>query len=141
MASWYLLGFTRPRFELGLSSRAPQVSASRVRLSCSIESQVFWFMRHDVLNVGRSTAHLSSSPLAPVVITLDVFNDSLMDSSHVVWQLHLSSFGRGFLELFGTCARSVTTALHGNLEYHKLFGAEPLSLLPFKRLEEPSTWT
>ena len=27
--------FTRPRFELGLSSPAPQVSAKRVRLSCS----------------------------------------------------------------------------------------------------------
>ena len=40
--------FTRPRFELGHSSRAP-----RVRLSCSIKSQVFSFMRHDVLNVGR----------------------------------------------------------------------------------------
>ena len=83
--------FTRPKFELGLSSRAPQVSAKRVRLSCSLKSRVFSFMRHDVLNIGLSTPHLSSSPFAPVVIMLDVFDDlSCIDSSRVVWQLHQS---------------------------------------------------
>ena len=45
--------FTRPRSELGLSSRAPQVSAPGVQLLCSIKSRVFSFMRHHVLNVGR----------------------------------------------------------------------------------------
>ena len=48
------------------SSRAPQVSAERVRLSRSIKSRVFSFTRHDVLNVGLSTPHLSSTPFAPV---------------------------------------------------------------------------
>ena len=32
--------FTRPRFELGLASRGPQVSAKRVRLSCSTKSRI-----------------------------------------------------------------------------------------------------
>ena len=31
--------FRRPRFELGLLSRAPQVSAKRVRLSCTVGSR------------------------------------------------------------------------------------------------------
>ena len=33
---------TRPRFELGHSSRAPSVSAKRVRLSCSLKSRFFF---------------------------------------------------------------------------------------------------
>ena len=70
--------FTRPKFELGLSSRAPEVSAERVRLSCSLKSRVFSSMHHDVLNVGLSTPHISSSPFAPVVIMLDVFDDSVV---------------------------------------------------------------
>ena len=70
--------FTRPKFELGLSSRAPHVSAKRVRLSCSPKSLVLSFMRHDVLNIDPSTPHLSSSPLAPVVIMLVVVDDSVM---------------------------------------------------------------
>ena len=53
--------FTRPRFELGLSSRAPQVSAKRVRLSCTLKSRVLSSIHHDVLNIGLSTLHLSSS--------------------------------------------------------------------------------
>ena len=81
-----------------------------------------------------STTHLLSSPIAPVVITLGVFDDSVMDSSRVVLCLHPSSVGQGFLELFETSARSVAVALHGNLKHHQLFGAEPLSLLPLKRL-------
>ena len=35
------------------------------------------FMRHDVLNVGLSTLHMSS-PFAPVAIMLDVFDDSVV---------------------------------------------------------------
>ena len=70
--------FTRPKFELGLSSRAPEVSAERVRLSCTLKSRVFSSMHHDVLNVGLSTPHISSSPFAPVVIMLDVFDDSVV---------------------------------------------------------------
>ena len=54
-----------------------------------------------------------------------------MDSSGVALWLHPSSFGKGFLELFETTARSVAVALHGNLKHHQLFGAEPPSLLPF----------
>ena len=46
--------FTRPRFELGLSWRAPQVSAKRFRLSCSLNSRVFSSIHHDVLNIGLS---------------------------------------------------------------------------------------
>ena len=67
---------TRPRFELGHSSRAPQVSAKRVRLSCSLKSRFFSCMHHDVLNVGLFTPHMSSSPFAPVAIMPDVFDDS-----------------------------------------------------------------
>ena len=67
--------FTRPRFELGLSSRAPEISAKQVRLSCSLKSRVLSSMHHDVLNVGLFTPHISSSPFAPVVIMLDVFDD------------------------------------------------------------------
>ena len=55
--------FTRPRFELGLSSRAPQVSAKRVRLSCFLKSRVSSFIHHDVLNVGLSTPHIRRHPL------------------------------------------------------------------------------
>ena len=80
--------FTRPKFELGLSSRAPQVSAKRVRLSCSLKSLVFSFLRHDVLNVGPSTPHLSST------------TRSCMDSSDVVLWLHLSSFGQSSFKRF-----------------------------------------
>ena len=54
--------FTRPRFELGLSSRAPQVSAKRVRLSCFLKSRVLSSIHHDVLDIDLSTQHLSSSP-------------------------------------------------------------------------------
>ena len=54
--------FTRPRFELVLSSRAPQVSAKRIRLSCSLKSRVLSSIHHDVLNIGLSTPHLPSSP-------------------------------------------------------------------------------
>ena len=70
--------FTRPRFELGLSSRAPQVSAKRVRPSCFLKSRVSSFIHHDVLNVGLSTPHISSSSFAPVVIMFDVFDDSVV---------------------------------------------------------------
>ena len=54
--------FTRPRFELGLSSRVPQVSAKRVRLSCFLKSRVLSSIHHDVLDIDLSTQHLSSSP-------------------------------------------------------------------------------
>ena len=69
---------TRPRFELGLSSRAPQVSAKRVRLSCSLKSRVLSSMHHDVLNVGLSTPH-------------GVLDGSAPNSPRVVWQLHQCS--------------------------------------------------
>ena len=78
-----------------------------------------------------STPHLPSSPIEPVVITLGVFDDSVMDSSRVVLWLHPSSFGQSLLELFETSTTSVAVALHGNLIHHPLFGAEPPSLLPF----------
>ena len=77
-----------------------------------------------------STPHLPSSPIEPVVITLGVFDDPVMDSSRVVLWLHPSSFGQSLLELFETSATSVAVALHGNLKQHQLFGAEPPSLLP-----------
>ena len=64
--------FTRP------SSRAPQVSAKRVRLSCSLKERVFSFMHHDVLHVGLSTPPMSSSPFAPVAFVLEVFDDSVV---------------------------------------------------------------
>ena len=47
-------------FELGLSSRAPQVSAKRVRLACSLKSRVLSSIHHDVLNIGRSTSSWDS---------------------------------------------------------------------------------
>ena len=81
-----------------------------------------------------STTHLLSSPIAPVVITLGVFDDSVMDSSRVALWLHPSSVRQSLLELFKTGARSVAVALHGNLKHHQLFDAEPLSLLSLKRL-------
>ena len=48
VGSYSLLGllspcFPRPRFELGLSSRVPQVSAKRARLSCPIRP---WLLDH-----------------------------------------------------------------------------------------------
>ena len=76
--------FTRPRFELALASHAP-VSAKRVRLSCSINSRVFAFMRHDVFHVGPSTPHLTSSPLASVVISLGVFSCRHVAASQFAW--------------------------------------------------------
>ena len=42
------------------------------------------FLRHDVVEVGGFTPHLTSTPFAPVVIILDVFDDSIMDSFRVV---------------------------------------------------------
>ena len=101
--------FTRPKFEVGLSSRAPQVSAKRVRLSCHIGFRVFSFVRHDEVNVAQST----SSPVAPAVIMLDVFEDSIMDSSQVVLWLHLSLFGQGFLQLFETDRHQLILAASG----------------------------
>ena len=50
--------FTRPRFDLELSSTAPQIPAKRVRLSCSLKPRVFSSTHHDVLNVGLSTPHV-----------------------------------------------------------------------------------
>ena len=70
--------FTRPSFELGHSLRAPQASAKRVRLSCSLKSRVLSSIHHDVLNVALSTPHLSSSP-----------SQSQRLAPRVVWQLHL----------------------------------------------------
>ena len=94
--------FPRPKFELGLSSRVPQESAKRVRLSCSIKSRFSQSCVKDVVNVGPSTPHLSSSPFAPMVVMPDFFDDSVVDSSRVVWQLHLSCVEQGFLERFET---------------------------------------
>ena len=71
---------------------------------------------HDVVNVGPSTPHLSSSPFAPMIIMPDVFDDSVMNSSRVVCQLHLGQVEQSFLERFETdrrvvtCAESVTMA-------------------------------
>ena len=114
--------FTRPRFELGPSSRAPQVSAQRFRLSCSIKSRVFSFMRDHVLNVGRPRHTCPSSPIDPVVITLGVFDDPVMDSSRVVLWLHPRSVGQSLLELFGhplpwhsMATSSITNSLVQNL--------------------------
>ena len=73
--------FTRPRFELGLSPRAPQVSAKRVRLSWPIKSQAPLSIPHDVANVCPFMTNLSSSTFARVVVALDLFDDSAMTSS------------------------------------------------------------
>ena len=97
-------------------------------------------MRHGVVNVGPSTPHLSSSPIAPPVITPDVFDDSVMDSSRVAWQLHLSWVEQSFLERFQTewslvrnlsPWHSMATGKH-----YQLFDAKPHSFLPFKRVGE-----
>ena len=84
--------FTRPRFELGLSSRAPQVSAKRVRLSCFFKSRVSSFIHHDVLNqlwLVHAT-HIVVTlfhQLSPCLMSSTT--RSCMDSSRGVWQLHL----------------------------------------------------
>ena len=57
--------FPRPRFELGLSSRVPQVSAKRVRHSRVADSPI---IRHDVFDVGPSTPYFSS----PMAIMVDL---------------------------------------------------------------------
>ena len=78
--------FTRPRFELGLSSHAPQVSAQRVRLSCSIKSRVFSFMRHHVPNVGRPRHACRHH-------RLNQWSSRLVSSMTRSWTLHASSCG------------------------------------------------
>ena len=85
--------FTRPRFELGLSSGAPQVSAKRFRLSCSLKSRVFSFVRH---TCRHHPLHQCPSCMMPST------TQSCMDLSRVVWQLHLSWVEQGFLERFET---------------------------------------
>ena len=95
--------FTRPRFELGLSSRAPlsppnefdcHASSSRGSLRSSIKMYS---------NVGLSTPQVSTSSFAPVVNMLDVSTTrSCMDSSRVVWHLHMSWRERDFIERFKT---------------------------------------
>ena len=78
--------FTRPRFELGLSSRAPQVSAQRVRLSCSIKSRVFSFKRHHEPNVGRPRHTCRHH-------RLNQWSSRLVSSMTRSWTLHASSCG------------------------------------------------
>ena len=78
--------FTRPRFELGLSSRAPQVSAQRVRLLCSTKTRVFSFMRHHVLNVGRPRHTCCPHPLHQR-------SSRLVSSMTRSWTPHASSCG------------------------------------------------
>ena len=69
--------FTRPRFELGLSSGAPEVSAKRVRLSQPIRSQVLRFIPPDVVNICPMT-NLSLSTFTRMVNAVDLFDDSAM---------------------------------------------------------------
>ena len=78
--------FTRPRLELGLSSRALQVSAQRVRLLCSTKTRVFSFMRHHVLNVGRPRHTCRPH-------RLNQWSSRLVSSMTRSWTLHASSCG------------------------------------------------
>ena len=63
---------------------------------------VLSIMHHDVVNVGPSTQHLWSSHFAPMIIMPDVFDDSVMNSSRVVCQLHLGWVEQSFHERFET---------------------------------------
>ena len=82
--------------DLFLLARDTRRSATRVRLSCSLKSLVSSFMRHDVVNFGMSTPHMSSLPFAPVPVMLDVFDDSVVHG----FLSCLSWAERGFLERF-----------------------------------------
>ena len=76
----------------------------------------------------------------PVVITLalttpGVFDDSVLNSPHVVWQLHLcSKVEQRLLErcesdhCVVTCAKSVTSTFQGNVDHCQLFDAKSHSL-------------
>ena len=68
------------------SRRAPQVFAQRVRLSCSIKSRVFSFMRHHVLNVGRPRHTCRHH-------RLNQWSSRLVSSMTRSWTLHASSCG------------------------------------------------
>ena len=95
--------FTRPMFELGLSSRAPQVSAQRVRLSCSIKSRVFSFKRHHEPNVGRPRHTCRHH-------RLNQWSSRLVSSMTRSWTLHASSCGCIRVRLdrvFLNCLRTV----------------------------------
>ena len=82
--------FTRLRFELRLSSRAPQVSAKRVRQSCSIKSRT---LRSSVTMYSMlARPRLTSRYRWPSCLILDgSATDSLADASSSWLNLLLSS--------------------------------------------------
>ena len=99
---------SRPRFELGLSSRAPQVSAKRVRLSCSLKSQVFSSIHYSTLACPRHTCR---------------HHPCTLNSLHLYW-VEQRLFERCETDhCVVTYAKSVTRTLHGNVDHYQLFGA------------------
>ena len=83
-----LLGLPPPASrgpDLGWDSRRALHKSPPNDLDCHAHQAAgLSIMSHNAVNVGPSTSHLSSSPVSPVVIMLDVFGDSIMDSFHVV---------------------------------------------------------
>ena len=69
--------FPRPRFELGLSSRVPQVSAKRDRQSCSIKSRILCSSITMCSTLARPRPFFFSLPM---IIVLGVFDDSVTNS-------------------------------------------------------------
>ena len=78
--------FTRPRFELGLSSRSTSL---RQTSSTVMLPQVAGL----IVNASRCTqrwpVHATPVVITLTLTTLGVFDDSVLGSPRVVWQLHL----------------------------------------------------
>ena len=79
----------------------------------------------------RWSVHATPVVSTLALMTLGVFDDTVSNSPRVVWQLHLYWVEQRLFErdrpLRGTCAKSVTMVLRGNVEHCQLFGAEPHS--------------
>ena len=73
--------FRPPSFELGLSSCASKCLRQTSPTVMLRRVAGLSFMRHDVLNVGLSTPHLSLSPCAPMISMLDV----IVSSGTCIW--------------------------------------------------------
>ena len=97
--------------------------------------QVASLLVHSSRCTQRWPVHATPVVITLALTTLGVFDDSVMNSPRVVWQLQLYWVEQRLFERCDTdhCvvthAKSVTMALHGNVDHYQLFGAKLHSLL------------
>ena len=106
-------------------------TALRQTSSTVMLPQVAGLIVHASRCTQRWLVHATPVVITFALTTLGVFDDSVLNSPRAVWQLHLCSRSNNVsLErcetdhCVVTCAKSVTMALHGNVDHCQLFDAK-----------------